>query len=98
MSRSDPGLSCTCSSSSSEILSLGQALDAAWHIIPCIDPDGMRLNEGWFAKPGDRTAYFADFYRPAGDEQVEWTFPFDYKNAYFDRMMPETLALARAID
>ncbi|MGO3135963.1 MAG: M14 family zinc carboxypeptidase [Agrococcus casei] len=77
---------------------LGKALDAAWHIVPCIDPDGMRLNEGWFAKPGDRTAYFADFYRPAGDEQVEWTFPFDYKNAYFDRMMPETLALARAID
>jgi hypothetical protein len=29
---------------------------------------------------------------------VEWTFPFAYKDAYFDAMMPETVALARAID
>lgn len=77
---------------------LRDRLDATWHIVPCIDPDGMRLNEGWFADPADRTRYFANFYRPAGDEQVEWTFPFNYKKAYFDRMMPETLALARAID
>ena len=77
---------------------LRERLDATWHIVPCIDPDGMRLNEGWFANPADRAGYFAEFYRPAGDEQVEWTFPFSYKNAYFDRMMPETLALSRAID
>lgn len=72
--------------------------DTAWHIVPCADPDGMRLNEGWFADPSDRSLYTREFFRPAPDEQVEWTFPFAYKNAYFDAMMPETVALARAID
>lgn len=72
--------------------------DTSWHIVPCADPDGMRLNEGWFADPSDRGLYSREFFRPAPDEQVEWTFPFAYKNAYFDAMLPETLALARAID
>ena len=73
-------------------------LGARWHIVPCIDPDGARLNEGWFANPGDRSSYARAFYRPAPDEQVEWTFPWSYKRAYFDAMLPETQALARAID
>ena len=72
--------------------------DTAWHIVPCADPDGMRLNEVWFADPSDRGLYAREFFRPAPDEQVEWTFPFAYKDAYFDAMMPETIALARAID
>lgn len=75
-----------------------EAMDVTWHIVPCADPDGMRLNEGWFADPSDRERYARGFYRPAPDEQVEWTFPFSYKKAYFDAMMPETQALARAID
>ncbi|MDR2453082.1 MAG: hypothetical protein LBD51_00655 [Bifidobacteriaceae bacterium] len=75
-----------------------QAFDATWHIVPCVDPDGYRLNEGWFDRPADRLHYARHFYRPAPDEQVEWTFPVDYKLAYFDRMMPETQALARLID
>lgn len=72
--------------------------DATWHIVPCIDPDGARLNEGWYATPQDRNYYARRFYRPEPDQQVEWTFPTSYKNAYFDRMMPETQALAREID
>lgn len=67
--------------------------DATWHIIPTIDPDGARLNEGWFANPGDRSHYARNFYRPAPQEQVEWSFPISYKDAYFDRPMPETQAL-----
>lgn len=78
--------------------SFRDGLDTTWHIVPCADPDGMRLNEGWFADPSDRDRYAREFFRPAPDEQVEWTFPFDYKSAYFDAMMPETQALARAID
>lgn len=66
-----------------------------WHIVPCIDPDGARLNEGWFANPGDRSHYARHFYRPAPQEQVEWSFPLNYKNAYFDRPMPETDAVMR---
>lgn len=73
-------------------------LGCSWTIIPCVDPDGMRLNEGWFKGPFLRSFYGRHFYRPAPDEQVEWTFPFAYKLAYFDSVMPETLALMRLID
>ncbi|GLW10883.1 zinc carboxypeptidase [Microtetraspora sp. NBRC 13810] len=69
-----------------------------WHIVACLDPDGTRLNEGWFAGPFTKSHYGRHFYRPAGHEQVEWTFPFAYKGAYFDRVLPETLALMRLID
>ncbi|MGJ9372741.1 M14 family zinc carboxypeptidase [Nesterenkonia sp. CF4.4] len=74
------------------------ALSSSWHLLPCADPDSMRLNEGWFHAPEDRELYFQNFYRPAGPEQVEWTFPFRYKAAHFDAMLPETHALQRAID
>ncbi|CAH0221474.1 hypothetical protein SRABI76_02516 [Microbacterium oxydans] len=77
---------------------LRDAFDATWHIIPCIDPDGTRLNEGWYPAPSDRSFYARHFYRPAPDEQVEWTFPFAYKQAWFDRVLPETQALMRVID
>ncbi|MDR0593323.1 MAG: hypothetical protein LBG60_08765 [Bifidobacteriaceae bacterium] len=75
-----------------------QQLDASWGIIPCVDPDGYRLNEGWLKNPADRLHYAEHFFRPAPDDQVEWTFPFHYKRAHFDAMMPETRALKEAID
>ena len=77
---------------------LRERLDFTWHVIPCIDPDGTRLNEGWFHGPFTRTHYARHFYRPAGNEQVDWTFPLAYKTAYFDAVMPETVALMRLID
>lgn len=77
---------------------LHRALATSFHVIPCADPDSMRLNQGWFQTPADRARYFENFYRPAGPEQVEWTFPFRYKAAHFDAMLPETRALQRAID
>ncbi len=64
---------------------LQPALGFTWHIVPCIDPDGTRLNEGWFAGPLTRGHYARNFYRPAYDEQVEWTFPVSYKRRRFDR-------------
>jgi hypothetical protein len=69
-----------------------------WNVIGCIDPDGTRLNEGWFDGPFNRVHYAANFYRPGPAEQVEWSFPFQYKDSYFDQVMPETLALMRVID
>ncbi|GAA4539651.1 M14 family zinc carboxypeptidase [Pseudonocardia xishanensis] len=73
-------------------------LGHTWHIVPCIDPDGLRLNEGWLAGPFTREHYARHFYRPAGAEQVEWTFPLDHDGAYFDAVLPETFALMRLID
>ncbi|MEV0677736.1 M14 family zinc carboxypeptidase [Actinosynnema sp. NPDC050436] len=77
---------------------LRTALGFRWHLIPCVDPDGARLNESWYGRPGDREAYARGFYRPAGDEQVEWTFAHRAEPGYFDRVLPETTALAHAID
>jgi len=74
------------------------ALGFRWCVVPTIDPDGARLNEGWFADPADRIGYGRAFYRPAPDSQAEWAFPTNYKNAYFDKVLPETLAFMRLID
>ena len=74
------------------------ALGYNWHFVPVADPDGTRLNEGWFGGPFTRGHYARHFYRPAPDQQVEWTFPFAYKRQYFDRALPETQALMRVID
>ncbi|WIE66003.1 M14 family zinc carboxypeptidase [Curtobacterium sp. MCLR17_036] len=74
------------------------ALDTTWHVVPTIDPDGMRLNEAWFHDPHDRVRYARGFYRPAPDSQVEWTFPNSHGSVYFDRVLPETLAFMRLID
>lgn len=77
---------------------LRERLGFSWTIISCIDPDGTRLNEGWFKGPFRRSHYGRHFYRPEPEQQVEWTFPFHYKDAWFDAVLPETLALMRLID
>lgn len=77
---------------------LRQRLGLRWHVVACVDPDGLRLNEGWLAGPFDRATYARHFYRPAGPEQVEWTFPIDEPDAYWDTPTPETQALVRLID
>lgn len=73
-------------------------LGYTWHFIKSIDADGMRLNEGWFKGPFTPTNYARHFYRPARHEQVEWTFPIDYKSLQFADPLPETRALMQVID
>jgi hypothetical protein len=73
-------------------------LDTTWYLIPCIDPDATRLNEGWFKGPFNIENYARGFYRPAGSEQVEWTFPIDYHGRRFDKPIPETRALMNLIE
>ena len=68
-------------------------LDFTWYIIKCIDPDGARLNEGWFRGPFTPFNYAMNFYRPPGYLQIEWTFPIKYKTLLWDRPIPETRAL-----
>lgn len=77
---------------------LRNRFDYTWNLIACVDPDGTRLNEGWFNGPFTVGNYARNFYRPAGHKQVEWTFPTSYKNNYFDRSLPETQMLMRVID
>ena len=77
---------------------LRDGLGYTWNLISCVDPDGTRLNENWFAGPFTVTNYARNFYRPAGHQQVEWTFPSFYKQNYFDRSISETEMLMRVID
>jgi Zinc carboxypeptidase len=70
----------------------------SWFLLPCVDPDGTRLNEGWFAGPYTIRNYAKHFYRPPSTEQVEWTFPIHYKDLKFDKPLPETEALMQAFD
>jgi hypothetical protein len=69
-----------------------------WYLIKAIDPDGAALNEGWFKGDFDAVKYAKHYYRPASHEQMEWTFPVDYKKLKFTDPPPETKALMRIID
>ncbi|WP_405164886.1 M14 family zinc carboxypeptidase [Nocardia sp. NBC_01499] len=75
-----------------------QTLDATWHFVLCLDPDGTRLNEGWFAKARTRTGVARGFYRPPAAEQPEWCFPTSWRGTAVGAPLPETRALMRLID
>ena len=77
---------------------LRDGMGYTWNLIPCIDPDGARLNEGWYGGPLTIEHYHRNFYRPALRNQPEWTFPISNGRAFFDRPLPETRALMRVID
>lgn len=72
---------------------LRDQLGYTWFLIKCIDPDGTRLNEGWFKGPFSIESYARHYYRPPSFQQVEWTFPIDYRTLHFHRPMPETQVL-----
>lgn len=73
-------------------------LNVTWHLIPCVDPDGARLNEGWFHGPFHVETYLHHFFRPPIPLQVDSTFPVTYKALHFDNPIPETQALMDLID
>lgn len=77
---------------------LREKLGYTWYLVKTIDPDGTRLNEGWFRGPFTLFNYARHYYRPAGFEQVEWTFPIRYKTLVWEKPIPETQALMRLID
>jgi len=77
---------------------LRRELDLTWVILKAADPDGARLNQGWFAGPLTLERYARHFYRPPSHEQVEWTFPVTHKRLAFADALPETRALMRVID
>jgi len=74
------------------------ALDYTWFIVKCADPDGARLNEGWFKGPFTPLHYALNFYRPPGYQQIEWTFPIKYKTLSWSKPIPETKALMKIME
>ncbi|HHX28725.1 MAG TPA: zinc carboxypeptidase [Firmicutes bacterium] len=77
---------------------LRKDLGFTWYIIKCWDVDGAKLNENWFKGPFTLRNYIGNIYRPAGFEQVDWTFPVDYKELHFHDVLPETKAMMNLID
>lgn len=77
---------------------LRNTMDYTFYIIKCWDVDGTKLNEKWFKGPFTIYNYARNFFRPAGHQQVDWTFPIDYKNLHFHATIPETKAMMDLID
>lgn len=77
---------------------LRESLGYTWYLVKCIDPDGTRLNEGWFKGPFSVENYARHYYRPPAYQQVAWTFPIDYKTLHFNHPPPETQALMSLIE
>ncbi|PUA31372.1 MAG: hypothetical protein B7O98_09430 [Zestosphaera tikiterensis] len=74
-----------------------KAFSFKWVIVPVADKDGLRLNEGWLKGPFNIINYAKNYYRPAGNVQVEWSFPITYKRYSYTNPTPETRALMRLI-
>lgn len=72
--------------------------DVEWHIVPCIDPDGALLNEGWTQQPFTFENRLKHFHLQPLAGQVDGSFPIDYKRLKYDRPTVEALALRSVLD
>ncbi|WP_135855346.1 M14 family zinc carboxypeptidase [Halorussus salinus] len=77
---------------------LRASLDYEFVCVPVADPDGVRLNEGWFDGPFTLSNYALNFYRTPPDEQVEATFPVEREDYSYDDPTPKTRMLADFIE
>ena len=77
---------------------LRHAFGYTLYVLKAWDYDGYRMNEGWIKGPYTITNYSRNFYRPIGRQQVDWTFPVDYKELHFHDVMPESDAMMKLID
>ncbi|QRV14986.1 peptidase M14 [Haloterrigena salifodinae] len=77
---------------------LRASLDYEFVCLPVADPDGVRLNEGWFDGPFTLSNYAQNFYRTPPDEQVEATFPVEREGYAFDDPAPGTQVLMDLIE
>jgi len=75
-----------------------ESMDYTFYIIKSVDPDGTKLNEGWFKGEISLRSYAKNFYRPESTAQVDWTFPIKYKDLNFDKPIKETEYLMKLID
>ena len=76
---------------------LRDELGYTWYFVKAWDADSLALNT-WIKGPFTLSNYTRNFFRPASYEQVEWTFPIDYKTLHFHEPLPETEAMMALID
>jgi zinc carboxypeptidase len=72
--------------------------DVEWHIVPCIDPDGAILNEGWSQKPFMLENFMRNYYVQAPRDQVDISFPITHKKLAFDQPSKEARILQGLLD
>jgi hypothetical protein len=72
--------------------------DVEWHVVPCIDPDGALLNEGWSQSPISLRNYMRHFHRQDLRDQVEASFPIRHGRLRFDQPTHEASILQRILE
>jgi hypothetical protein len=72
--------------------------DVEWNIVPCIDPDGALLNEGWTQKAFTLQNYLRHFYLQFRPDKVDGAFPIKYKKLIFDQPTQEAKILQGILD
>lgn len=72
--------------------------DVEWHVVPCIDPDGAVLNEGWSQKDFTLANYMRHFHRQEPLDQVECSFPITHKRLSFNQPTTEAKVLKGLIE
>lgn len=68
-----------------------------WYIIPCADPDGAKLNHGWFKDKFTIKNYAFNYYRSKTAMQTDWSFPAKYKDYCFDKSPKNVIALSKLV-
>lgn len=71
--------------------------DVEWHIVPCIDPDGARLNEAW-TQNFTFDKYLKNYYMQTHREQADMSFPISYKKLVWDQPSHEARILKELLD
>jgi hypothetical protein len=72
--------------------------DVEWNIIPCIDPDGAVLNEGWTQQPFSFDLFVRNYFVQPRASQPDFSFPIAYKSLVFDSMSHEARILQQVLD
>ena len=71
--------------------------DFTFLLIPCIDPDGLEMNEGWLKGKFTPSKFFLNRYHRPDIEDIDWGFPIDTEQYTFKTEIPETKILTRLI-
>src|SRR5262249_31488127 len=72
--------------------------DVEWHVVPCIDPDAALLNEDWYVEPFTFDHYMRNYYMQPRIDQVDFTFPVNYKDFVFDKPSTEAKVLLEILE
>lgn len=72
--------------------------DVEWHIVPCIDPDGATLNEGWTQQPFSLGSHMRNYYKQVPRDQVECSFPLQHKRLEFNQPTAEAMVLQSLLE